>query len=220
MFREIIQAFRRQDVVHELTEQIGQMLDLGKWMFETASETMIKDVDWNGVSEDLYARDRQINQYEQAVRERIVTHLGVGNQADVVPCLMLMSVVKDAERIGDYCKNIFEVGKFFSGSYEHGEFSAPLREIRKEIIALFEPTKQAFLSQSSGQGQDIRQKAHDLGQQCEVLIRQLLNLTGDFSAQEAVAYVLLARHYKRVSGHLSNIASGVVSSLPLLDFND
>jgi phosphate uptake regulator len=33
-----------------------------------------------------------------------------------------------------------------------------------------------------------------------------------------VAYVLLARHYKRVAAHLSNIATSVVSPVPLLDF--
>jgi phosphate uptake regulator len=88
------------------------------------------------------------------------------------------------------------------------------------LSELFVPAKKAFIEQDTKAGKTICRRTHDLGQKCEVLIRQLLNLQGDFSPQEAVAYVLLARHYKRVSGHLSNIASGVVSSLPLLDFRN
>jgi phosphate uptake regulator len=35
----------------------------------------------------------------------------------VAACLALMSVAKDAERIGDYCKNVFEVGQFYKEDF-------------------------------------------------------------------------------------------------------
>jgi phosphate uptake regulator len=39
------------------------------------------------------------------------------------------------------------------------------------------------------------------------------------AADEAVAYVLLSRFYKRVSAHLANIATSVVSPVPMLDYH-
>ena len=40
---------------------------------------------------------------------------------DVPACLVLMSVVKDAERIGDYCKNVLDAAK---------SEAQPLKELR------------------------------------------------------------------------------------------
>jgi len=55
-----------------------------------------------------------------------------------------MSVVKDAERIGDYCKNIFEVGKFYTREFTTERYLEPLERIRAQVEALFTGTKEAF----------------------------------------------------------------------------
>jgi phosphate uptake regulator len=219
MLRELFQAFRRQDEVKQLAGQIGQMLRLGRWMFQTAEEVLMRQSDWHEVSDELYAKDRQINQAEQEIRQRIVTHLSLGNQSDVGPCLALMSVVKDAERIGDYCKNIFEVGKFYRQEFSHPEFISPLKSIRDEILDLFEQTELAFVNEDRKQAQKVCETVAGLAKQCDLLVQQLLGVRGEsLEPDEAVAYTLLTRHYKRVSAHLSNIATSIISSVPLLDF--
>ena len=218
MLKQIIQAFRRKDVVKELSVRIGEMLDAAHWMFDRASEVVMAKVEGSAVAESLYARDREINRIEQEIRERIMTHLSVGNDADLVPCLALMSLVKDAERIGDYCKNIFEVGKFRKAPFRHQEFAQPIDEIRTSIADLFEPVKQAFLKTDADAAKKIRDKARDLSARCDMIVQQLLNIDDSFTGSEAVAYVLLTRHYKRVEAHLSNIATSIITPLPLLDF--
>jgi phosphate transport system protein len=218
MFKELIQAFRRKDVIKELSSEVGNMLDAGAWMFEQAGIALAHEVDWDAICDPLYERDRQINGIEQGIREQIVTHLSVGNQGDMGPCLVLMNVVKDAERIGDYCKNIFEVAKFFRGNYDHRAFSEPLEQIRLEISAQFEPTKQAFVEDNDDLANGILAKGGPISKQCDLLIQQLLSLDDDFSPAEAVAYVLLARHYKRVASHLANIATSVLSPIPFMDY--
>ena len=218
MWKEIIKAFRRKDVVRELSIHLGEMLDAGRWMFDQAAEILMREADWQSISGLLYDRDKQINQTEQQIRERIVTHLATGNQADLAACLVLMSVVKDAERIGDYCKNIFEVGRFYRHAYEHREYREPLDQIQKSVSDLFEPTRDAFLNEDSDSAERILRESGSLSRQCDTIIQQLLSMERDFPADEAVAYVLLARHYKRVVGHLGNIATSVVSPVPMLDF--
>ena len=220
MLRQIINAFRHKDVPTELDDQIGNMLDAGAWMFDQACDVLMRKVDAADISDALYKRDQQINHLEQQIRERIVTHLSVGNQGDLAPCLVLMNVVKDAERIGDYCKNIFEVAKFFRGNYDHRAFSEPLDQIRADVSAQFEPTKLAFLEDEEELAGQVVTKVGPVIQQCDLLIQQLLSLDDDFSPAEAVAYVLLARHYKRVASHLSNIATSVLSPIPLMDYKE
>ena len=218
MLKEILRAFRHKDVVKDLSVRIGEMLDAGKWMFEQACDVLMRKADWNTTCDSLYARDRQINEIEQSIRESIMTHLSLGNQADLGPCLVLMSVVKDAERIGDYCKNIFEVGRFYEGSFSHRSFAQPLDDIRQKITSLFEPTKQAFIDLDADKAEGILQETSGVVKQCDLIVQQLLVLDDSFGASEAVAYVLLARHYKRVEAHLSNIAISVMSPVAMLDF--
>ena len=218
MFKEIIQAFRHQDEVKEMTIQVGEMLDAGHWMFDQACAVLLRKAAWDDVHGPLYERDAQINKAEQDIRERIVTHLSVGNNADLAPCLVLMSVVKDAERIGDYCKNIFEVGKFYHGDFSHRSFSEPLNEIRNTIASLFDPIKMAMLNQDEPAAERILHENAGIVKECNLIVQQLLCLDEELPAAEAVACALLARHYKRVEAHLTNITLSIISPVALLDF--
>ena len=59
--------------------------------------------------------------------------------------------------------------------------------------------------------------AHHTGQKIEK-IEEDVDRDRFLGADEAVAYVLLARFYKQVAAHLGNIASSVVSPVPLMDY--
>jgi phosphate uptake regulator len=218
MLREILNALRRKDNLGQMIGEVGQMLQAGRWMFEKASEVLLRQVDWPSLAEELYARDRQINHIEQKVREEIVTHLSLGNQSDLCACLVLMSVVKDAERIGDYCKNIFEVGKFYERDYSRPQFAKPLEDIRQSLGPLFGQTEKAFVDGDRDLARRVLDLVGRLTRNCDMLIRQLLSSGEEMAADEAVAYVLLARFYKRVTAHLGNIASAVISPVPMIDY--
>src|SRR6056297_2806164 len=113
MLKEIWNAFKKTNVLTDMVQEVGQMLDLGESMFKESSTALMHERDWESIAEELYSKDKQVNSIEQKVREQIVTHLSLGHTADLSACLILMNVVKDAERIGDYCKNIFEIAKFY-----------------------------------------------------------------------------------------------------------
>ena len=218
MLRELLNALRKTDRLGQMLAEVGQMLQAGRWMFGKSSEVLLRTAKWEDVAEDLYARDRQINQTEQKIREEIITHLSMGNQADLCACLVLMSVVKDAERIGDYCKNIFEVGKLFAHEYTCPQFARPLEEVRVSVEPLFQQTAKAFVDADRSLARNVVDSAGSLTRTCDVLIHQFLSTDVQMHADEAVAYVLLARFYKRVAAHLGNIASSVVSPVPMIDY--
>jgi phosphate uptake regulator len=218
MLREIINAFRRRDLSSNLAARLGEMLEAGQWMFDQASLVLTRRANWSELADRLYERDRAINRAEQEIREAIVAFFAVRQTGGVLACLVMMSVAKDAERIGDLCKNIFEVGRFYAEPFEHREFFGPLDEVRTAVGGLFEPTRRSFLDDDAPAAKRVIREGRSLSKQCDMFIHQLLGLHGDFRPDEAVAYVLLARHYKRVAGHLSNIATGVVSPIPMMDF--
>lgn len=220
MFKQLIEAFRHKDALSEMIDRFGGMLDSGLWMFNQACDVVERKVASMAVEEELYKRDRKINEAERDIREKIVVHLVMGNRQDVGICLVLMSVVKDAERIGDYCKNLFQIGDFFQGDYASAQFSTPLADIRKKIAELFPQAKQAFCKAEKKLAERCVAETRVIRKECDILIRQLLTPGGTIRPDEAAAYALRARFFKRVIAHLGNIATSVTNPVPMLDYSN
>ncbi len=118
LLRDLIRAWRGRDLLSQMLDEFQTMLRDGEWMFATVGKVLRREEQPEAVHEAFFARDREINQREKDIRRRIVEHLSLRGEADVPACLVLMSVVKDAERIGDYCKNIYEVACLYKGPLE------------------------------------------------------------------------------------------------------
>ena len=218
MLRQLLAAWRGRNTLAMMVDQFDQMLAHDQWMFEQATATYWRESPWPEVQEPLYARDRQVNDIERSIRREVVRHMTIHPGEDVVACLVLMSVVKDAERIGDYCKNIFEVGKIFRDAYTSEQYVAPLRELHQGVLALFGTTRHAFRKSDSEAARSVLEMFGGLGKRCDRMVEELLRRKDDMSTDEAVSYGLLCRHMKRIGAHLSNIAGSVVTPVENLDF--
>ena len=220
MLKELLAAWRGRNTLSLMIDQFDQMMAHDLWMFGQAADTYWRHQSWAEVQDPLYARDKQVNELERAIRREVVRHLTLHPGRDVVACLILMSVVKDAERIGDYCKNIFEIGKMFGHKYTAPRYLEPLKEVHDTVTDLFGQTRQAFRESNAELAQHVLDTFGTLGKKCDFLIEQLLGQKDDMPTDEAVAYGLLCRHMKRIAAHLSNIASSVVAPVENLDFMD
>jgi phosphate uptake regulator len=220
MFSQILKALRARRIAEELLTELDQMLSHTAWMFDRASSVLQRTVTAEEVHESLYRRDREVNELERSMRRKIIRHLTINPGSEVAGCLMFMSLAKDAERIGDYCKNVFEVGVFFRRQLRVERYAKPLDEVRREVQAMFEQARQAIGQASEDTARSVIDRAGQIRRKCEDLIHQLLQEHHELDTDEAVAYSLLARHYKRVTAHLSNICTAVVSPIDMLDFHD
>ena len=86
------------------------------------------------------------------------------------------------------------------------------------IDELFTQTRQAFAESDEEMAGKVIKKAKSEGRKNEDGIRAIT--TSDLSTQDAVCLVLALRFFKRVSAHMSNIASTVVMPVDLIDFYD
>jgi phosphate uptake regulator len=57
-----------------------------------------------------------------------------------------------------------------------------------------------------------------IAKKCDAIIQEVAK--SNLSVNEAVAYALIARHFKRICAHLANIATSVVLPLSDLDYYD
>jgi len=220
MLRELLAAWRGRDALSQMFDEFDRMLAETEWMFQQAVEVFFSRVDWQAVQDPLYERDKQVNHLEQSIRAQIVKHLTVRPEANLGACLVLMSVVKDAERIGDYCKNIFEVGKFYEREFTKRRYLEALEGIRGRTQDLFTHARKAFGESDVDVAREVLAAFGQLGKECDLLIRELLRERDTIPTDEAVAYSLLARHMKRIGAHLANIATAVVAPIHRLDYID
>jgi phosphate uptake regulator len=208
MLRELIDAWRGRDLLSQMLGEFQEMIDDGEWMFRTAGDVLEREVPPGEVHEAFFSRDKKINASEKNIRRRIVEHLSLRRDADVPACLVLMSVVKDAERIGDFCKNIYEVACLYTMNFDHGPYITPLRDLRAEIEGLFGKARLAFAEADQASAEAIIRETDEIAGHCDDMIARLIK--DKLPTQKAVAYTLLSRYFKRVSAHLENICSSVV----------
>ncbi len=218
MFRQLFAALKSGDVLDQAFAQFSEMMDHAKWMFERANEVLRQATNAEEVKDAIYRRDQAINELERSIRRKIVRHLTINPGNDVAACLALMSIVKDAERIGDYCKNVFEVGRFYREGFHVPKYHEPLEQIRLDTSRLFDAVANAFRQSDASAAKAAIENAHQIGRRCDDVIEALLLDESSMQTHEAVAYSLLARHYKRVSAHLANIGTAVLGKIADLDF--
>lgn len=218
MFKQIFSALSKGETLDHAFSEFTEMLDHAQWMFIRANEVLRRKASADELRESIYRRDQSINDLLRSIRRKILRHLSINPGSDAASCLALMSVAKDAERIGDYCKNVFEVGQFYREDFHVEEYHDPLESIQGDVVTLFSDVSKAFKDSSTTDAKASIKKADDIRERCDKVIEELLNDESSMQTHEAVAYSLLARHYKRVAAHLANIATSIFGEIEDLDF--
>ncbi len=200
-----------------MTREFGQMLVDGRNMFEAASNALYGGTDPEVIRQSLFETDRRINAVEVKIRRAIVVHGTVHGTADLAPCLVLMSLVKDAERIGDYAKNIFDLA-VQSDSWKEKSVQDDLIALKDRISTLMNSTRRAFEEQDDQGAHQALSEADRITDKCDAHIVPIVQ--GKASQVQAALTVLAYRYNKRVAAHCSNILTSIVMPVDQLDYLD
>jgi len=220
MFRTFRELFRRDNWSQATSGRVGEMLDLCVSMFDYVRGVVIDgrdDVDPQG---KIFRRDKRVNDLEREVRRSVVTHLVLeSNSYDIPSALIFMNVVKDAERIGDYVKNTYDVARdLIPADVDRELYRRELGDDAASIAALMVETAAAFGESDEEQARAIIERTREMSRMLEERIVRLAH--GDLPTIDVVSLVLILRFFKRIVSHLSNIASTVVMPVEAMDFFD
>ena len=212
MFKQIFEIFKSDSLYEQALVECHEMLDIDLTMFKASIQSLRKS-DSADIDMDIFAMDKKINEFERDVRRKIMTHLAVGRREDVGSGLVLVSVVIDIERIGDYTKNIYDLAVNHPKKLDGGVVENLLAEIEKISFSLFEKSIDAF------KNQDINKSRHLMGFYKENISSQSDEITndiisgkvGDIEIGRAAAVALYARYLKRIAAHSRNLISSVVN---------
>ncbi len=206
-----------QTGLEKIFADFGQMLEDGRHVFDAAANAIVGGTNPDTVKDDLYATDRRINRVEQEIRRAIVVHLTVADRADVPVCLALMSLVKDAERIGDYAKNMLEVA-FYRPDFNHDGAVQHLVELKDRASRALAKMRNLVESQDETQARAFIADVDAMLSDCDDHVDRLLSSPDQ--GTHAVAEALTYRYIKRVLAHALNIVSAIVMPLDKLDYFD
>ena len=204
MFREFFQLWKKAGLLNEALKETEKMLLVAKSMFSFSLRVLM---DKEKEKEDIYKIDRELNKLQRNVRRKILEHLSINPQQDVTSCLVLITIVIDIERIGDYSKNLIELSHKYPQRLK-GKYIERIREIEKDIEGLFDGTINAFKNADIDLAKQIMERHARIAVHCEKVVEDLVEDT-QVSSRMGIICALLARYLKRVSAHLKNIASGV-----------
>ena len=219
MLRELLSLFRSDNALAKMGEDFGEMLELAHELTIAAGSFYFDQPPTAEERSSVYDRDIQINKLERRIRKQVVAHLTLStDQRDVPYCLLLMSLVKDVERIGDYCKNLSAVYDDGGGPLPDDENAAELRAIRHIIEETFGEVGEVFAKSDVPTALDLIERGREVNRRCDVLIVRVAR--SEYDAATTTSLVLGARYYKRIEAHLLNVLSGVVMPLHKLDYYD
>jgi phosphate uptake regulator len=193
-------------LVRQAFADVKVMLSNGHEMFAAATAFLL---DNEILDTDLSGLDVEINRREQDLRRAVLQHLTVDPGTELLFCLKMISIVHEAERIGDLAKSLAKVGHL-ARMPRMGPLVLPLRDMRDRILAMFELTQKGFVE---GEVEAARELMRRHGVIKDDTTRYLKDLAEreDITPNEAVTYALSVRLLSRVSSHLANIASTVAS---------
>jgi phosphate uptake regulator len=128
-----------------------------------------------------------------------------------------MSVVKDAERIGDYAKNIYELAKY-GVDFETADDRYELEQYSENVGQLISDAADVFAERDSDKAQRLIDKADGFLDDYDAQVKAAYESTGAVS--DAVARALYYRYLKRITAHVMNLMTALVVPIDRLDYYD
>jgi Na+/phosphate symporter len=218
MFKEWLSIFQKDTLMDRAYRRSYEMLDITQDMFSIA-KTSLRYTDGTQVDIDIYDRDSEVNRYEREVRRNVFNHLVVSGVGKLPSGLVLVSIIIDIERIGDYTKNIVELALNYPKRLNGGKFEGDLQRVEGAVEDSFIRTKECFKAADTKAAQELLTEYAWVSRVCdECLYRLVREEDGDITSGDAVSLALYFRWLKRISSHLRNITTSVVNPFDSIGF--
>lgn len=211
MLKELQKIFQRKGLMEQAVEASYQMLKDDWEMFNEAVKSL-RESDSAEIGINIEEKDIKINKFEREVRKKVLTHLAVNDVSDLNIGLVLISIVIDIERIGDYTKNIVELAQNHPGRLIFDPWENGLKNIEETIAKNFGVLIQALEQSDEKLAKNLLDELWKVKKQCDTFNNSLLKDDQlQLKVRDAVALALYLRYLKRVASHLMNVATSIVN---------
>ena len=213
MLDRVISLWKSEDLLSQAWEESFQMMVLSNEMF-SASIRYLRRGEKIKTLKSLKKRDREINEFQKSVRKKVVTHFSVSQKVEDFPSgLVLLNIVVDVERLGDYTKNILDLAIHYPDPLVSEDCLNSLKEIEDDILSRFTDTLTAIEQQDEKLAKKLlksyRKSFSNISD--KIVNDGISGKQGYKDQKEAASVTLYARYLKRVGGHLKNITTTMLN---------
>ncbi|MGA1872116.1 MAG: PhoU domain-containing protein [Thermoplasmatota archaeon] len=214
MFKNIWDALKKNPLIDDSYRIMDRLHHQTQEMFILSMKVLI---DQKGEPEEILRMDKDVNRNVQRVRRKVFEYFSLSSVPNIHGGLVLISLVIDYERIGDYAKDL-------ASMRDEYDFRKPFQpDGRKElhmmkdlIIEMFPGAHDSFMSPDQKYPTPVTKLEMELKEHYDNL--RELTLKKNIHRDEALVEIISARLMKRIAGHLDNIASSAARPFPKLGF--
>ena len=193
---------------------VGMLLD-GHEVFTTAVDALFGGGKSKATKAEVRSTDWGINAKQREVRRELMLHASVAESVDLPLVLGYMSVVKDAERIGDYAKNIYDLVRY-GADFDEAPDRVTLYGYREAVGDLILQAAAVFESRDEARAAELVEKADGFLDEHDAGVKAAFS--GEGAASDAVARALYFRFLKRITAHIMNLLTALVMPIDQLDY--
>lgn len=215
MMRAIWRVAKPSGLLKDALDETYKMLEQEQAMFAAACDTLLQG---KQPEVDISKEDKDINLGERMVRRLVFQHLTVNPEQDLPASLTLIGMVHDIERIGDYTKNLLELSRLTAAVAGEGKYADICTEIRASVEPLLELTLKALKESDADLAREVMRRHLDVKALTDGILEKAIqdpDVHGD-----AVRFSVASRFLRRISAHLSNIASSIANPFDKLGGNE
>jgi Na+/phosphate symporter len=215
----IIRLFAKNSVAEDrFTVRLRDMLKIVETMYGTAMDGILNLNDYSEARRDsINTWDRELAVFEESIRREVLVDISTRREDFISRRLMILSLIKDVERMGDYIKNIFRIVT--------RKTSVLQDDYRDDFVALVDWTRAAFSTLDAVLAEDnaeaakiLCQQAHEKSKAANKVVDSLM--TDPKKSATPVATSLIFLFHKRLLRHMFNVGSSVVMPYERIDYFD
>ncbi|MGB5848268.1 MAG: PhoU domain-containing protein [Ignavibacteriaceae bacterium] len=211
MIKEILSVFKANTLMDRAFQRSYDMLDLTYNMYLQAKE-VLRNTEHTELEVDLSDEDIEVNKYQREVRKDVFNHLVLTDGEQLSSGLVLVSIVIDLERIGDYTKNIVEVAQNHPQRLHGGKFEDDLLRIEDGVDDNFKRTIEVFKTSDEDAGRQLLKEYKWIPRLSDKSLMSLVQQADpSITSGSAAALALYFRSLKRINAHLRNVTTSVVN---------
>lgn len=222
LFNDIIKIWKSDSLLSQAWEDSISMLNLSHAVFLKSLDSFNS----NDSKEEVRAlkrEDKKINDFQMTVRRKVLTHFSLETNSRQVPNgLILVDMVVDIERIGDYCKNISDLTIMNKEVINYGDLSDDLTSMELEVKSRFSSTVQVIENQDEDLARSlIENYKQTVSSVSDKIVENII--MGDAQLEshtQSASLVLYSRYLKRIGAHLKNITSTVVNTYDRIGYEN
>ncbi len=218
MWRNLIKMWKEDNLLQQAWDQSYEMLDITHEMFLEAIR-VLRERDDSIIKREILDKDKTVNIYQQEVRRKVLTHCMVQGPKELPGGLVLVSIVIDIERIGDYTKNIVEIAMVHPKKLKGGNAKACLKKIEHAVKDNFIRTKECIVRSDAEAALKLLNDYEWLSRECDQKMHDLIQEKDKkMSSGDAATLALYFRWLKRIHSHLRNITTSIVNPFDRIGF--